>query len=120
MTRAGGGRRAAMLGAGTAALLLLAPAATAEDPRLSVEQVPEDRALRKDARDEGLFEDPIPERCRDPEVAASDPACVEALRRRRNGERANIPIIEVPGTDDGTQVVPGVTVNQPRPPRVPR
>jgi len=116
----GGGRavRAAVVAVGS--VVLLATAAGAGDPRLDVEQVPEERARSQEARDEGLLEERVPERCRDPEIAASDPACVEALRRRRDGERGQIPIIEAPGGDERTKIVPGVTINQPRPPRTPR
>ncbi|NBB70270.1 MAG: hypothetical protein GVY33_08080 [Alphaproteobacteria bacterium] len=121
MTLASGGGRAVWTAVvAVASAVFLTTAAAAGDPRLSVEQVPEERARGREARDEGLLEERVPERCRDPEVAASDPACVEARRRGRDGERGEIPIIEAPGSDERTKIVPGVTINQPRPPRTSR
>jgi len=67
------------MGAIAAAALGLGVTATAvaQDSPVRIEQVPKERRLDQDALDEGLLEKHIaagriPERCEDPDVAASD------------------------------------------------
>ncbi|SDG17182.1 hypothetical protein SAMN05216241_10696 [Limimonas halophila] len=103
-----------------ASLGFVAPlGAAAQDSPVRIEQVPKERQLDQDALDEGLLEEHIeagriPERCEDPDVAASDPACVPE-RKKSVSESYGIPVIEDPGTDN-SDLIPGVTINQSRTP----
>jgi hypothetical protein len=93
--------------------------APAQDSPVRIEQVPKEKQLEQDALDEGLLEEHIeagriPERCEDPDVAASDPACVPE-RKKSVSESYGIPVIEDPGKDN-SDLIPGVTINQSRTP----
>jgi len=111
-------------GVALAALVALGIAAAsgpggAQDSPVRIEQVPKEKQLEQGALDRGLLEKRveegrIPERCEDPEVAASDPACVPE-RRKSVSESYGIPVIEDPGKAD-SELVPGVTINQSRTP----
>lgn len=107
-----------------AAVLLLAIAvhpnrgAWAEDSRITIEQVPDDKQRGQTARDEGLLPDDVPERCADPEVAVKDPECIQV----RDGDDYvskgyGIPVIKDP-SQDGLELIPGVTINQPTSSRI--
>jgi hypothetical protein len=84
--------------------------ANGEDTELRIRQVPKEKQLQEDARDEGLAGDSVPDRCSDPDVAAKDPACA----RGNNGSPdldATLPVVE-DTADDGIDLLPGVTINQ--------
>jgi hypothetical protein len=93
--------------------------AWAEDSRLTIQQVPDEQQRGQSARDEGLLPDDAPERCADPEVAAEDPACIEAQDDDGYVSKGyDIPVIK-DLSQDGLELIPGVTVNQPPSGRLP-
>jgi hypothetical protein len=108
-----------LTGAALAAGLLAGPLLTgameaaAGDTPVTVEQVPESKQREQSARDEGLLPEDAPERCLDPDVAASDPACVRDKALEDFSRSLGLPLIEDPAFDRAP-LVPGVTINQPR------
>lgn len=95
-------------------LLLAVGSAHAGDDRLTIRQVPAEKQREQSARDEGLLPEDVPERCADPDVAASDPACAELRGEGADvSESYGIPVIEDPSADD-SELLPGVTINQSR------
>lgn len=90
----------------------------AEDSRLTIQQVPDEKQRGQSARDEGLLPEDAPERCADPAVAAEDPACIASDDDMYGSEGHGIPVIKDP-RHDGLEMIPGVTINQPPSSRLP-
>jgi hypothetical protein len=86
----------------------------ADDDTLTIRQVPAEKQREQSARDEGLLPADVPERCADPDVAASDPACAELRGEDADvSESYGIPVIDDPSAEN-SELLPGVTINQSR------
>jgi len=100
-----------------AAAMVLAGAAvtevSAEDTAVSIEQIPKEKQLERDALDKDLLPEGVPPRCADPDVAVRDPACIHDRALEDFSRSLGLPLIDDPA-HDRSPLVPGVTVNQPR------
>ena len=88
------------------------------DTLLSIKQIPDEKRGRESRLDTALLPANVPERCADPAVAASDPACIPDTALNDLYRALGIPLIQ-DAADQPSPIVPGVTINKPQQPRLP-